>query len=65
MARGYMTPRRKYMKPRKYNGKCEGCGQPKPSNEVYSYVDGDNYAISYYALYLCKECYVKKYGKEV
>lgn len=64
MARGYMKPPKKYMGIRKYNGKCEGCGQPKPSNEVYSYVDGDNYAISYYAPYLCKECYEKRHKNE-
>lgn len=64
MAKGYMKPPKKYMGIRKYNGKCEGCGQSKPSNEVYSYVDGDNYAISYYAPYLCKECYEKRYKNE-
>lgn len=62
MSRRYIVPRRKYTKPRKYNGKCECCGTPKPSSEIYSYVDEDNYAISYYAPYLCKECYIKKYG---
>lgn len=63
MARGYMRPHKKYMSIRKYNGKCEGCGQPKPSNEIYCYVDGDNYAISYHSPYLCINCYIKKYGR--
>lgn len=63
MARGYYQPKRKYMKPRKYNGKCEGCGTPKASNEIYCYVDDVNPAINYNAPYLCKECYEKRYGK--
>lgn len=63
MARGYYQPKRKYMNARKYNGKCEGCGTPKPSSEIYSYVDDVNPAINYNAPYLCKECYEKRYGK--
>ena len=51
------------MKPRKYNGKCEGCGTPKASNEIYCYVDDVNPAINYNAPYLCKECYEKRYEK--
>lgn len=61
MARGYYQPKRKYMKARKYNGKCEGCGTPKTISEVYSYVDDVNPAITYNAPYLCKECYEKRY----
>ena len=64
MARGYYQPRIKYTKPRKYNGKCEGCGTPKPANEVYCYVDDVNPSINYYAPYLCKECYTKKYARK-
>ncbi len=62
MASGYKVPRRKYTKARKYNGKCENCGKLTPENEVYSYVDGDNYSISYYSPYLCKQCYEERYG---
>lgn len=63
MARGYIVPRMKYRKPRKYNGGCEACGTPKQSNEIYCYVDDVNPAINYNAPYLCKECYEKRYGK--
>ena len=62
MAKAYIAPRRKLMKSRKYNGKCENCGKPKPLNEVYCYVDDVNPAITYNAPYLCIDCYKKKYG---
>lgn len=63
MAKRYITPKRKHTKARKYNGKCEHCGTPKPLSEVYCYVDDVNPAINYNAPYLCKECYEKRYGK--
>lgn len=63
MGKGYFQPKRKYSKCRKYNGKCEECGTPKPLSEVYCYVDDVNPSINYHAPYLCKECYIKKYGK--
>ena len=63
MARGYFQPKRKQMQSRKYNGKCEKCGMPKPLSEVYCYVDSVNPAINYNSPYLCKECYIEKYGK--
>ena len=62
MAKACIIPKTKYRKSRKYNGKCEGCGTPKPLNEVYCYVDDVSPAINYHAPYLCKECYIKKYG---
>lgn len=62
MARAYIAPRRKLMKRRKYNGKCENCGTPKQLSEVYCYVDDVNPAITYNAKYLCIDCYKKKYG---
>ena len=49
MARAYIAPRRKMMKSRKYNGKCEHCGTPKPLSEVYCYIDDVNPAITYNA----------------
>lgn len=64
MAKRYIIPKRKHTKARKYNGKCEGCGTPKPSSEIYCYVDDVNPAINYHAPYLCKECYEKRYGKK-
>ena len=51
------------MKARKYNGKCEDCGTPKPPSEVFCYVDDVNPAINYNSPYLCKECYEKRYKK--
>lgn len=64
MAKRYIAPKSKYRKARKYNGKCEECGTPKPPTEIYSYVDDVNPAINYNAPYLCKECYEKRYGKK-
>jgi hypothetical protein len=63
MARGYFQPRRKYTKSRTYNGKCEGCGTPTPLSETYCYTDDVSPAINHHSPYLCKECYIKKYGK--
>ncbi len=63
MARAYIAPRKKLMKSRKYNGKCEKCGTPKPLSEVFCYVDDVNPAITYNAPYLCRECYRAVYGK--
>lgn len=64
MARDYITPNRKTSHSRKYNGKCEECGTPKPLSEVYCYIDDVNPAINYSTPYLCKECYVKKHGRK-
>lgn len=64
MARGYMRPRNKYLKPRKFGGLCEMCGEKKKENEVYCYIDGNNYAISYNSPYLCIDCYIKKYERD-
>ena len=61
MATAYIAQRRQLMNSRKYNGKCERCGTPKPLNEVYCYVDDVNPAITYNAPYLCIDCYNKKY----
>ena len=64
MSRAYIAPRRKMMKSRKYNGKCEHCGTPKPLSEVYCYIDDVNPAITYNAPYLCIDCYKKKYNQK-
>lgn len=58
--RGQYKMPKKYSKSRKYNGKCEECG--KVTKEVYQKVDGNNIAISYHALYLCEECYKRRYS---
>jgi hypothetical protein len=63
MSRRYFQPKKKHSKSRKYNGKCELCGTPKPLNEVYVYVDDVNPAINYNSPYLCKRCYINKHGR--
>ena len=64
MAKPWIMPKSKYFKSRKYKGRCEGCGTPKPLSEVYCYIDDTNPAITHNAPYLCRECYEKKYGKK-
>lgn len=56
---GYLP--KKYNSSRKYRGKCERCG--KKSKEGYSFVDGNNVAITYYAPYLCLDCYNEELKK--
>ena len=63
MSKSYIAPRKKLVKARKYNGKCEKCGTPKQLSEVYCYVDDVNPAINYNVRYLCRECYRAVYGK--
>jgi len=48
---------------RPFDGKCEKCGKEIPPEKAYSYVDGNNNAITYNSPYLCKDCYIKEYGK--
>lgn len=51
---------KKYGKPRHYDGRCEECGckEPNPVQQI----DESNIAITYNAPYLCRDCYIKKYG---
>ena len=58
MAQHYKMPR-KYSRPKKIPKNCQICG--KKTDELYSYIDGNNISITYNAPYLCKECYDKKY----
>ena len=58
MVKNYKLPR-KYYKSRKYNGKCEKCGCV--CEHPYSYIDGNNIAITYNAPYLCKKCFDEMY----
>ena len=60
MSQNY-RPSRKSLTPRKYHGKCERCGEPKPLNEIYQYVDGNDIAITRSAPYLCAVCYSEMY----
>ena len=64
MAKAYMVPRKKMTKSRKYHGKCERCGTPKPLSEVYCYIDDVSPAINYNSPYLCIDCYKKKYNQK-
>lgn len=60
----YNWPKRKYMKARKYGGKCEKCGKKAALSEVYQYTDESNGAISWHAPYVCRECYDKLYTQK-
>lgn len=51
---------KKYSKPRHYAGRCEECGCKEP-NPV-QHIDESNIAITYNSPYLCRDCYIKKYG---
>ena len=50
---------------RKFNGHCEICKKSLCPEHTYSFVDGNNEAITYNAPYLCKECYEKTYGTKI
>jgi hypothetical protein len=52
-------------RPRKYGGKCEGCGKAVCSCKIYQYVDADNAAISNNSPYLCKSCYEARYNVKI
>lgn len=58
-----MSKNRPYREPRMrtYKGVCENCGAKKMPNEVFIYVDGNNFGITNNSPYLCRECYEKKY----
>lgn len=50
---------------RKFLGYCEICKKSLCPEHSYSYVDENNIAITNNSPYLCKECYEKKYNKEI
>ena len=50
---------------RKFNGHCEKCHKSLCLEHVYSYVDGNNIAITNNAPYLCKECYENTYHTKI
>ena len=50
---------------RKFNGYCEKCKKSLCSEHAYSYVDGNNGAITHNMPYLCKECYEKAYNEKI
>jgi len=41
---------------------CASCGKVLCAKHAFSYVDGNNKAITDNSPILCKECYIKKYG---
>jgi hypothetical protein len=45
--------------------KCQDCPKILPPIELFSYVDSSNEAITKHSPEVCKECYEKRYGKEV
>ena len=57
----YKQPR---YRPIKYKEKmkCSGCGKVFPLNKLYSYVDGNNYAITRNSPDYCIDCYKKRYS---
>lgn len=59
--KNYRIPR-KYLRPRKQPKKCQYCG--KRTDDLYTYVDESNIAITRNAPYLCKDCYQHKYGNK-
>jgi len=42
--------------------KCDECGKLLPPDQIFSYVDGNNCAITKNSPNLCRECYIKRYG---
>jgi formylmethanofuran dehydrogenase subunit E len=47
---------------RKQPTKCSRCGEPKPANELYIRVDGNNAAITANSPVVCKPCYIDIWG---
>jgi uncharacterized UBP type Zn finger protein len=41
---------------------CHSCGKILCGKHSYSYVDGNNGAISRNSPILCEDCYIKRYG---
>lgn len=52
-------------KSRKFNGYCEKCKKSLCPEHAYSFVDGNNEAITYNSPYLCKTCYEKTYNEKI
>jgi len=50
---------------KKFNGYCENCKRSLCEEHSYSWVDGNNEAITNNSPYLCKECYEVKYDEKI
>lgn len=48
-------------KPRKFHGKCEGCGKSLCPEHAHCYTDDTNAAINNNSPYLCTKCYEEKH----
>lgn len=46
----------------KFYLKCSKCNRLLPANKIFSYVDGNNIAITKNSSELCKPCYIENYG---
>ena len=44
--------------------KCQNCGAMLPPDKIFSYVDGNNIAITKNSPNLCEKCYIEEYGKK-
>lgn len=53
------------MKRRKFLEHCEKCKKSLCEEHAYSYVDGNNIAITNNSPYLCKNCYEEKYNEKI
>ena len=49
------------MNRKKGEDKCRDCG--KKTKDLYMYVDESNIAITRNSPFLCKSCYIKRYGE--
>lgn len=56
----HYTPK---IKSHKFKGICEECKNKFIDEEVFIYVDGNNHSITQNSPYLCKKCYIKRYGE--
>lgn len=61
-----MKPHRQIRKttarPRKYYGRCEGCGKEVCICSIYQYTDENNETITNNSPFLCRACYEERYG---
>ena len=64
MVKEWIQPKSKYYKKRKSTNKCACCGKQYPDNLLFSYVDGNNVAITYNSPDLCWRCYNEKYPND-
>ncbi len=54
--------RRRFGKLKKTPDSCQKCGKECRPNELFSYVDGNNIAITYNSKHYCINCYKEVHG---